>query len=314
MEKLSKWLVEIDSLKSKEDVIHNIIQLANHLKPTSIKFIYVSKELDLPADIVSDFPDLQKANQQSIGQELDDLVRKDLSSEITFEIELAIGNPLTEVLKKSQDLDIDLILISNQQDYAKLHKKIIRKSPCSVLVVPTERINDINSILIPVDHSQYTTLSISVAKLFTEQYNVQEVKTMHLYKDASHYLNRVFESPYEVEQLLAQQQELNEKLKSYAVFKTNELIESNKSIAGLTGVTIQLQKGTDVDEHLSQQLNASNPDLIIMGAKGKTASAGNLLGSVTENLQADLMKSLLFVVKKKGENVSFIRSLLNLAS
>ena len=313
MENLNKWLVEIDSLESKEDVIHNIIQLANHLGPTSIKFIYVSKELDLPSEIETDFPDLQKANQQSIGKDLEALVSKHLSGEISFEIEMTIGNPLTEVLKKSQELDIDLILISNQQDFAKLHKKIIRKSPCSVLVVPTVRKIDISSILIPVDHSEYTAMSISVAKRFTEQYKVNEVKALHLYRDASHYLNRVFENPYEVEEMLVKLKELNKKLESYAVFKTNDLIDNNKSISGFTGETIQLQKGTDIDEYLSQQLNNNNPDLIIMGAKGKTASAGNLLGSVTENLQADLMKSLLYIVKKKGENVSFIRSLLNLS-
>ncbi|MTI38110.1 universal stress protein [Fulvivirga lutimaris] len=314
MEKLNHWLVEINDIELEKNVIINVIQLANHLKPKSIKILYISKEIDFLDDIYSDYPDFQKTNQQSIKQELEVLISEKLLKTIEFEIEIIIGNPLTEVLKRSQGLDIDLILIGNQDDFSKLDKKIIRKAPCSVLVVPSRLLIDIKSILIPVDHSEYTQLSFDTAKEFTDNYEVQDIKAIHLYRDATHYLNRVFESPFEVNELLAKQQTLNEKLESYANFKINELIENQNSLRGLKGETVQLRKGKEISEYLSEQLNGKNPDLIIMGARGKTASAGNLLGSVTENLRADLKKSLLYVVKNKGENVGFIRSLLNLAS
>lgn len=314
MEKLNHWLVEINDLESEKNVIINIIHLANHLKPKTIKLLYISKEVDFLDDIYSDYPDFQKTNQQSIRQELELLISEKLAKTIEFEIEMIIGNPLTEVLKRSHGLDIDLILIGNQDNFSKLDKKIIRKAPCSVLVVPSRLLTDIKSILIPVDHSEYTQLSIDTAQVFTENFKVKDIKAIHLYRDATHYLNRVFESPFEVKELLAKQHSLNEKLKSYATFKINELIENQSSLQGLQGETVQLRKGKDISEYLSEQLNGKNPDLIIMGARGKTASAGNLLGSVTENLRADLKKSLLYVVKNKGENVGFIQSLLNLAS
>ncbi len=311
MEKSNKWMVEIDGAKSSDAVLWNIVDLANHLKPQSIEFLCVFQELDLPNEIKSSFPDLQQTQLDNFGQDLSDNISKMLDDSIEFNITLNIGNPLTEILKKSQQLEVDLILVSNDKNFAKLHKKIIRKSPCSVLLIPDHKIDQISTILMPIDHSDYSVLSASVAEHFVQHYQIEKVKALHIYQDAGHYLNQVFESPYEVGELLQKRKELDEQLKSYAVFKTNEFVERYK-FPGIEGEIIKLSKGANIDERLAKSRIKDKPDLIIMGAKGKTASSANLLGSVTESLEAELVQSFLYIVKKKGENVGFIRSLLGL--
>lgn len=311
MEKLNKWMVGIDGRNSSEAVLWNIVDLANHFKPESITFICVFQELDLPNEIWSKFPDLQTTQMQDFGHKLSESVSGVLDDSIEYTIELNVGNPLTELSKKSQQPEFDLILIGNDKNHYKLRDRVIKKSSCSVLLVPDQKIDKLQNILMPIDHYDYSQRIASVARQFVDCYQVEKVKALHIYQDAFHYLNLILESPYEVEEILQKRKELDDQLQSYALYKTKEFAENHK-FPGFEGEIIKMGKGVNIDKPLAKSTTNYKPDLIIIESKGKAASSAYLLGNMTESSENGLVQSYLYIVKAKREPVGVLKSLLRL--
>ncbi|OGL41961.1 MAG: hypothetical protein A2161_00450 [Candidatus Schekmanbacteria bacterium RBG_13_48_7] len=67
----------------------------------------------------------------------------------------------------------------------------------------------------------------------------------------------------------------------------------------------------EVDEAILDKVHSCKGDLIIVGARGRSATASLLLGSLTEKL---IRKSHIpiLAVKKKGAGMGFVDALLNM--
>ncbi len=312
MNNYKHWLVEIDMLQPSEAVLHNISILSQRLKPETIHFLHVAEKVDLPDEAFAQMPDLQVPEVKSIAKQLNDHIQDKIDTSIKASVEVIIGSPLKEILKKAQGLSVDLLLVGNRKDFDTLHKKVIRKAPCSVLLVPDKKLETLESILVPIDFSEYSPLCMEAVRAVSDDFDVKQVNVIHFYQDASFYLNQVFESPFEVNELMRRKVVLNEKLSTYASHKVDEFISEYKSLNSVTGIAEKLEKGENVDDHLKAALVSHNPDMLIMGAKGTSSSSAALLGTVAENIESKGLDKYLLIIKKKGENSSLIRTLLGL--
>ncbi len=311
---MNQWIVRVDTVRPDSGVLANVIALANKCLPKSIHFIYVGESADLPVEIAIHFPDLKQTELSQVEASLYKRITEELDKQIDFAVTVKLGNSLTELLKITEKSEVDLLLIGNDKAHAKANKKIIRKAPCSVLLVPEKFKTNIGSIFMPIDYSDYTDMSVNMALKLGACYPISEVKAVNYYFEAAHYLNQIIESPFELPNLIQQQSVLDEKLINYARQKAKEFEEKNEQLPNLTVKAQAMPKGSDIMAFLEKDMKTNSPDFVIMGSKGKTASSTSLLGTVTDNLNAELNDCYLVILKKEGENLNFLRSLLKKSS
>jgi len=267
-----------------------------------ITFLHVAGELDIPDELRSEYPELVEAADAGIKQQMEKLVGEffDGHPETRLEYEVVEGSPLVELLRRAREDEIDLIVMRKRREPSAggtLFEKLARKSPCSVLFVPEGSKAWYTSIVVPVDFSENSADAMEVAVAFAiASKDIQEITCLHVYSVPIGYYKTG--KSYE---------EFGEIMKGHAENNFQEFIEG----IDLKGVSVnplyRLEKKPS--DGIEQAIKEHERCLLIMGARGRRAAAGILLGSVTEHLIKTTTVPLL-AVKKKGTGMSILDALL----
>lgn len=313
MNKFKKWMIAVDLNKSPINLLNNISKLANRFTPSEIHLVYVRNELDIPKEVFADIPDLLVPDTKSIQTRLEKIAERYFHPNQLIHAHILSGNQLTELLKFEDQYNVDLAILGKRDTNSVgiLATKMVRKSSCNVLLIPERIIEEVKSILLPLDFSEYSDLAVDVLNDFENHGFVPNVHALYVYKDASKYLNQVFETLDEIDEILSKRGEINERLSAYAKHLLDDyLIKKDKPL--IEQRTLSIERGQNIGEPIDKLIEELKPDLLIMGSKGKTMSATSLLGEVSESMLSYTGNHLNLILKKTGENQGFLRSLLNL--
>jgi nucleotide-binding universal stress UspA family protein len=210
------------------------------------------------------------------------------------------GTPLVEMLRITQYSEIDLVLVgktAEHRDSGMLPEKLARKAPCSVLIIPEHSEPAIRKVLVALDFSEYSGDTLEVAVAFASAASVPEIICLHFYEDYRRYMR----SPVIYKDLIRIIQE-NARRRYRKLVSTLDLKGCSPSLVFYTGATPwDAIAGAAENEHA---------DLIVVGARGRTAPAAFVLGSVTERLISSTTVPLL-AVKRKGTGLGLLDALLN---
>ncbi|MFY0592405.1 universal stress protein [Roseivirga sp.] len=313
MKKFTKWMVGIDVNKNEVNLLKNVAVLANQFTPDVIHVVYVSKELDIPKEVLVDIPDLMIPDIKQAQTQLNDMVSKCFHAEQPVEIHVLSGNQLTELLKFENSKKIDLAILGrrNMNRVGVLSKKMVRKSACNVMLMPDRHIETVKSILSPLDFSEYSDLALDVINDFQNATLPPVVHALHVYKDATKYLSQVFETADEIDRILSKRTEIDKKLTAYAQHELDAYLEKMKKPYIQKNIA-SVERGKSVGQPIDQHIDKIRPDLLVMGSKGKTMSAAALLGEVSESILPHNGEHITLILKKNGENKGFLNGLLNL--
>lgn len=267
-----------------------------------ITFLHVASTLDIPEELRAEYPDLIQPVDASVRQQMEKVVEKhfDGHPETRLEHEVVEGSPLLELLRRAKEDEIDLIVMRKRREPAAsgtLFEKLARKAPCSVLFVPEGSKAWFTSILVPVDFSENSADAMEVAVAFAlASKGIKEIHCLHAYSVPIGYYKTG--KSYE---------EFGEIMKGHA---EKNFQEFSKGI-DLKGLSVNPlfrleNKPADGIEHAVKERENC---LLIMGARGRRAAAGILLGSVAERLIKTTTVPLL-AVKKKGTGMSILDALL----
>ncbi len=211
------------------------------------------------------------------------------------------GDPLPELLKYIVDIDADLLFVGKKYKSAGsgvISNKLIRKASCSVIIIPEGFELKVGKVLVPFDFSEHAKIALQIAA-----YMVQRSKEGRLAL-----LNR-FEVPPIHRELKRSEEEF------VKMVKMNKVDAINQFIHGLKLEEIKID--FDLEEEIGKvslavcdKIKKDDPDWVVMGSKGKTNAHAILLGSVSEKVVQESGQSCVWVVKKKGENISFLNALL----
>jgi nucleotide-binding universal stress UspA family protein len=212
--------------------------------------------------------------------------------------ELAEGAPLAELLRLTRDDDVDLLIVGRDEGGGTLAEKLARKAPCSVMIVPPEGPAVIERVLVPVDFSPHAADAVDVAVAFAEAAGLDEVHLLHVYDVPTTYLKigKSFEEFHDVVRRRAEGQ--------YEAF----LREAN--FRGLTPVR-HFAQGEDVPATIHAEAEALGADLVVVGTRGRSASAAILLGSVGERV-VRAARVPVVAVKRKGSTLGLLDALFEL--
>lgn len=280
--KIHQALVTLDLSDLDDKVLDYINFLNKEIKIGSLYFLHVIKKAGFFSNLF--FKDSSSLQSQFILDE--DIIKHFISgveSKLTkaeyIHVEYAVkeGQPLNVIIDEINENHADLVIVGKKplgESSGVLGKSIARRSPCSVLFVPKDAVQQLKTIVVPVDFSENSGRALQTAFAIN---NIREkpakIVCLHIYEmpDLSIYrINKTYEqlkSIIEADLLDA----FDNFLDTY-VPDLKDIIEKN-----LTERTHISTAG-----HLNESVKELEADLVIIGAKGHTPIERLLLGSVTE--------------------------------
>lgn len=304
MYRYKRLLVTI-SLKEQDGTSIRYASMISRLAESEkIIFLHVANSHDVEEDICAIYPELQASCDGSTTREIESLVKKyyDGHPGAKLQCEAVQGSPLIEILRRVKEEDIDIVVMRKRGgDVAggTLSTKLARKAPCSIMFVPEGANSWYTNIVVAVDFSENSKDAVEVAIAFALSNGIKEISCLHIYDVPSGY----YKTGKSYEQFAGI-------MKGYAEKNYEEFI-GDMDLKGIRAVPKFRLARKDYRGIWEELLEEEEVNLLIVGARGRKAGAGVLLGSVTEHLIQTTTVPLL-AVKKKGTGMSLIDALLNL--
>ncbi|EOZ92012.1 UspA [Indibacter alkaliphilus LW1] len=283
-----------------EILIQKVSTLSGVLGIEKLYFIHVAKDLSLPEEITKNFPDLLAPADESIKSDIRGIIKEfNFPDNLDIEVVVEEGKPMDTVLRWSKIKDVDLLIMGRKENLegsGSLAKTMAHRAPCPVLFL-TEKapVKIPERILIPMDFSEHSKLSLEFGQKLANETGAKLIG-LHVYSVPTGYYKTG---------------------KSYDEFA--EIMEGHakkdfeKFFAKLDMKPIdclfRCKDDGNEGRFIIRVSLEEKADLILMGSRGRTASAAALLGSVAEKLVNINNTIPMLVFKKKGENMSFMDAL-----
>ena len=275
--------------------------MISHMAETEkIYNLHVTRHLNIPKEVLKEYPHLLHPIDDFALGKMQKTVKGGFDGYIqtkTF-YQVEEGTPLKEILHQITNNDIDMLLVGRKTDATETRQlpvKLARKAPCSVLVVPEGAMPSISKIIVPTDFSEHSTDAMDVAVALASAKGISNILCLHVYQVPVGY--------YKIGKT---EEEFAEIMKKNALEKYQNFISG----IDLKGVSVaqRIVRHKKPAKAIREMVEKERIDMIVIGARGRSATAGVLLGSVTENLIFSSHVPLI-VVKKKGAGISFLKAL-----
>lgn len=212
------------------------------------------------------------------------------------------GDHLEQLLRMARDRDLDLAIIgrklpSSQAGVGSKMVRIVRKSPCSVLIVPELCRPHFSRILVAIDCSEHSKKAMAAAIAIAKA--SKEASPQVLAVTVRHVSSRYDLAGVTFEQSAEAQ-------RGYG----REALDTFLSGVDAQGIPIEpLVLLSDAPAlAISHAAMARKMDIVVAGSRGATAAAAALLGSTSEELLMTCAMPIL-IVKQKGETLRFLEAL-----
>lgn len=313
MYKYNKILVGLDQTEMDKDLIkgaHDICKLSGS---KVVFFVNVIREIQIPENLQKEFPDiLDKAIE-----ERKDKLRETINEHFTAEDVQVVVNVIVEqgsvtkaLLKHTVKDGIDLIILGRKNEKkggGVLINRIARRVGCSLLILPKGTKVDLSNVLVPTDFSNYSKSAMEKAvTLVRKAAKVNKAKTSTSQKIV---VQNVYQVPVGYHYTGKSFKDFSEIMKAHA---KNDFANFSKSF-NLENITLEqlytLDKDDDIISDIYKTAKKVKSSLIVIGAKGLTATTALFIGSKAEKLiQVDTEIPML-VVRPKGKTAGFMEYL-----
>lgn len=298
----SKILVGVDGTDMDEANIKCAHYMAKICKSTTVYIMHVARDLEVPQAILNQYPDLKESADETLKkrfEELADAVFSD-SSQVSVHIEIKEGHPEKELLRWTKIKDIDLVIMGRkpeEEHSGVLTSKLMRSVNCSFIMVPPVEDFKLETIYVATDFSEESILALETANTLKESAQAKLV-IHHIYQIPSGY-HKSGKNQEEFAEIMQKNAEQSMSKISKKLHLDNYRFEAS------------LSDGSKMGLQVVNFAQGSSANLIVMGSKGKTATASMMLGSVTEKTAYYAEAVAMLVVRRKGENMDFLDAIIN---
>jgi len=302
METLKRILLCLDGSEADKIVLRYTSFFANIIKPEKIYFLHVASTLEIPAEIKEKYPDLLAPLDETIEKILEHSIKENYDYKACeTEIEVREGNATAEILKYSRQKDIDLMVFGKKEKEGEgvLPGKLAKLAPCSLLFVSEGSPLQLNKIFVPTDFSESTGQVMSIAQQIMQSCNAS-LTAQHTFTVPKGYYKtgKSFEEFVEI-------------MKGHAQSDCKKFIKKH-GLQEFDCIYSLDKKGTSTARITYDEIEKYNPDLIIMGSKGRTGAAGWIMGSVADKMTRIHYPYNLLVIKNRQENLGFLDALMKI--
>lgn len=282
--------------------------ICQSLPVTRVYVLHVEEHLDLPESMLAKHPELQQAPfDETLEKQMQEKVAQYLPTDtLSIDYDVLEGKVMETLVKQTQLKHADLLIVGNRHQTDAndvVSTKLARRALCSVLFVPEDFSLDIQNVLVPVDFSEHAALAAQMALSISNAVN----------GDTVHFLN-VYKVPQGYYRLGETYEEASDNMRYYA---QEDYTKFSANLQGLDANSVDVhfadKKDDSVTDVIIQHIQSLNCQLVVLGSKGRTNLSAIFMGSLTEKLiQANLGVPML-VVKKKDENLNFLKALLEIS-
>ncbi len=295
---LEKIIVCLDHTDMDQVLIENACIINKIAETTEITFINVIKDFNLPDSVLEEFPNLLNKALEERRNEIKYLIKTYFKCDVSTNILIKQGGETKEILKAANDLKPDLIIIGRKKlNDSVLCIRIARRSPCSLLVIPEKTELKFDKIFIPVDFSDYSSISLERTLLLTKKLK-SEVYLQNVYQVPSSY--RYSDMTYE---------EFADIMKGHASNDLEVLIKKTETQSQKLIPVTSLDKKGKIINLILETANKKGVDMIVMGAKGRTVASVLFIGSKSERMIRINNHIPLMIIRKKGAVTGILKAL-----
>ncbi|MEQ9265280.1 MAG: universal stress protein [Balneolaceae bacterium] len=245
---------------------------------------------------------------------LEELAQKYIKKEYRGKMVTVIERKPSEAISKQANTgDYDLVLMSSKGEHNSIHvmggttEKVIRHCEVPVLAINDEMdIEQLNTILVPIDFSETSFFSVIPAFELAKEFNakIMLLNVVELYSagsDMGPYIptsideNSVYNSLITklTEYLLEHEQYQLHVRKTGIPFQ--DVLVSTSGIQHITvDMNTKIIKGISAQYEIADFAN-DNADFVVMNTHGRTGLARIFIGSTTEQVSRQIKKPLLIV-------------------
>ncbi len=312
MYRYKRLLVALSLNEQDEASIRYASLVARLAKSENVTFMHViSSMIDIPEELQAEFSEY---SADLARDKMKKLVTGYFSDDhrTTIDYKVVEGSPLMELLHYVKVNDIDLVIMTKRLEPVEsgmLSVKLTRRVPCSVLLIPEKSKATFTNILVPTDFSDNSIDAMDAAVAFASARGINQIYCLHAYNVPIGYYK--IGKSYE---------EFAEIMKGHAEKNFNNFLQKDvchgdtvcqiKDLKGITVIPIfKLEKKPA--QAIKEEIKNLNIDLLVIGARGRHAGAGVLLGSVTES-EIKTTTIPILAVKKKGTGMNLLDALMEL--
>ncbi len=275
MNQYKRLLVGLDFSELDKKVIQYTENLAKKIQTKKIYFLHVAKDLNALKEqqLTSALP-----IDETLLRKVQNQVRKYFINYEQFDIDYQIkeGSPSKQLIHWAELKQVDLVIVGKKPYHRGrgiIPQQIVRNSPSSVLMVPEKSSFKCETIVVPIDFSQYSKSAFQMALQLAQSEHQSTLFPYHLYSLPLHLTGEPvgFDAPEPLIKSAA--------IKSYNNFIT-DLDFKGVDVNPKFHVNYESVGGIHVVEFAEQ----NNADLIVLGSQGKTGLKRLFLGSFAENI------------------------------
>lgn len=301
MKYFSKAMVGLDLTEMDDILIKKVAVFAKFLGIEKCYFVHVSKNLEIPQEILSQYPDLIAPTDESIEAIINNKLKEySFPTEVETEIFVEEGShPLDTFLRWAKLKDADLIIMGRKEElpgHGVLADGVAKKAPCSILLLQEKRMVKLpKKILMLTDFSSHNHMFYEFGEEIATNVNA-ELVPMHIF-DVPHGYSKTGKSFEEFSDIM--KENAKKDFKKFVSRHEKSDLECEMVLNDGRNIAIQI---TD----FAKKIDA---DLILLGSRGRTTSAAILLGSTAEKLISYNKLLPMLIFKKKGETMGFFDAL-----
>ncbi len=293
-------MVALDGSELDEDIIKFASYFARSSKVEHLFFVNIIKNLSIPPQIAKEFPGMLKNALDERKQEIKEKVEKYLdnpSIECRYLIEE--GNPSKKILDLTSKYNIDFVIIGRKARLAGsgvITNRLARRATCSLLIIPDNANLEPKKILVPIDFSSYSRDALIEATAIASRSLVpMEIVCQNVYHVpvGYHYTGKTYE-------------EFGEIMRQNAMADYDKFIGKMDLKNQQISVKYTLDKDEEPVADIYQSAIDEKADLIIIGAKGRTASTALFIGSMAERLIHMNDTIPMMVIRPKGKAAGWL--------
>lgn len=307
MYQIKKLIVCLDQSSLDETLVNFASFIARANQTKKIYFTNVIRNLNIPKDVLTEFPNLIENMVEERKAQMKEIVEKYFENEKEIELAYVVkeGQLSKKILKLAHEKSADMIIVGrkvNLPGTGVLSQRLARRASCSLLIVPENAQPKIDRLLVPSDFSDYSKDAMEEAVLIAEKYgNNTEIICQNVFTVPSgyHFTGKSYEEFTAIMQMHA---EIN--------FKKFIRKIDTKNI-NISPVYTQDEDDDPVEDILAKAKEIS-ADAIVIGAKGRTAATALFIGSMAERLIQLNDEFPLLVTRPKGKNAGILDYILEI--
>lgn len=307
MYQIKKLIVCLDQSSLDETLVNFASFIARANQTKKIYFTNVIRNLNIPKDVLTEFPNLIENMVEERKTQMKEIVEKYFENEKEIELAYVVkeGQLSKKILKLAHEKSADMIIVGrkvNLPGTGVLSQRLARRASCSLLIVPENAQPKIDKLLVPSDFSDYSKDAMEEAVLIAEKYGDNtEIICQNVFTVPSgyHFTGKSYEEFTAIMQMHA---EIN--------FKKFIRKIDTKNI-DIRPVYTQDEDDDPVEDILAKAKEIS-ADAIVIGAKGRTAATALFIGSMAERLIQLNDEFPLLVTRPKGKNAGILDYILEI--